>query len=130
LHKTIYAFILLNTEKINCTGLPASPPSAPENLNFDGSFESDPNLRAMKPLGVDVGEKPRDQKNNASIVAVVVVSCLIALTVFTILAWMFLLRGRYSSNSSAQRLLPRYRPTYGSLLGKLCSCLLHLLSRF
>jgi hypothetical protein len=99
-------------------------------MNLDGSSGSDPNSRAMKPLGVDVGQKPRDRKNSASIVAVVVVSCLIALTVFTVLAWMFLLRGRDSSNSSPQRSLSRYRPTYGSSSGKLCSFLLHFFLGF
>ncbi|XP_078164159.1 protein kinase superfamily protein isoform X3 [Carex rostrata] len=99
-------------------GLPASPPSAPENLGFGGTFGSDRNSRTMKPLGVDVGEKPRNRKNNASVIAVVVVSCLIALTIFTVVAWMLLLRRRGSSNSSPRRLLAQsLRPTFGNSSG-------------
>lgn len=78
----------------------------------------------MKPLGVDVGEKPRNRKNNASVIAVVVVSCLIALIIFTVVAWMLLLRRRGSSNSSPQKLLARsLRPTFGNSSGRLCSYL-------
>ncbi|KAJ4768049.1 Protein kinase superfamily protein [Rhynchospora pubera] len=99
-------------------GLPEPPPSAAGNLNLDGSFRSGGNSRTIKPLGVDVGQRPRYHKNNGSIIAVVVVSCLIALTIFTVVAWMILLRRRDLSNSSPQRLLPRsFLSTFGGSSG-------------
>uniref|UniRef100_M8C801 Serine/threonine-protein kinase PBS1 n=1 Tax=Aegilops tauschii TaxID=37682 RepID=M8C801_AEGTA len=72
-------------------GLPPSPPSAPA-----GAFGNSRNARAMKPLGVDVGKPPK--KVNGSVIAIAVLSTVIALIICTVAAWLLILRFRDSDD--------------------------------
>ncbi|KAF7077655.1 hypothetical protein CFC21_082181 [Triticum aestivum] len=72
-------------------GLPPSPPSAPA-----GAFGNSRNARAMKPLGVDVGRPKR--KVNGSVIAIAVLSTVIALIICTVAAWLLILRFRDSDD--------------------------------
>ncbi|XP_044974994.1 receptor-like serine/threonine-protein kinase ALE2 isoform X2 [Hordeum vulgare subsp. vulgare] len=73
-------------------GLPPSPPSAPNA----GAFGNSRNARAMKPLGVDVGGPKR--KVNGSVIAIAVLSTVIALIICTVAAWLLILRFRDSDD--------------------------------
>lgn len=73
-------------------GLPPSPPSAPNA----GAFGNSRNARAMKPLGVDVGRPKR--KVNGSVIAIAVLSTVIALIICTVAAWLLILRFRDSDD--------------------------------
>ncbi|KAM3197065.1 hypothetical protein ACQJBY_072624 [Aegilops geniculata] len=72
-------------------GLPPSPPSAPA-----GAFGNSRNARAMKPLGVDVRKPPK--KVNGSVIAIAVLSTVIALIICTVAAWLLILRFRDSDD--------------------------------
>lgn len=80
-------------------GLPPSPPSAPDGVG-NGAFGNSRNARAMKPLGVDVGRPKR--KVNGSLIAIAVLSTVIALIICTAAAWLLILRFR-DSDDIAQR---------------------------
>ncbi|CAM0880206.1 unnamed protein product [Alopecurus aequalis] len=75
-------------------GLPPSPPSAPDAVG------NSRNARAMKPLGVDVGRPKR--KVNGSLVAIAVLSTVVALIICTAAAWLLILKFR-NSDDMAQR---------------------------
>jgi hypothetical protein len=75
-------------------GLPPSPPSAPESAG-DGALGKSRNSRAMKPLGVDVTRPPK--KVNGSLVAIAVLSTIIALIICCLVAWLLILGFRGSS---------------------------------
>lgn len=81
------------------SGLPPSPPSAPEGVG-DGAFGNSRNARAIKPLGVDVRRPKR--KVNGSLIAIAVLSTVIALIICTLAAWLLILRFR-GSDDMAQR---------------------------
>ncbi|TVU21388.1 hypothetical protein EJB05_31018 [Eragrostis curvula] len=95
-------------------GLPPSPPSAPEAVG-DGALGKNRNARAMKPLGVDI-RKPQ-KKVNGSLVAIVVLSTIIALSVCCLAAWLLIL-GFRGSNDMAQRfprsVLPKFSRSSGT----------------
>lgn len=96
-----------------CAGLPPSPPSAPESVG-DGAFGNNRNARAMKPLGVDVG-RPK-KRVNGSLIAIAVLSTVIALIICTLAAWLLIIRFR-GSDGLAQRFphsaLPKFSRSSG-----------------
>lgn len=96
-----------------CSGLPPSPPSAPEGVR-DGAFGNSRNARAMKPLGVDVRRPKR--KVNGSLIAIAVLSTVIALIFCTLAAWLLILRFR-GSDDMTQRFphsaLPKFSRSSG-----------------
>ncbi|KAL6838708.1 hypothetical protein ACP4OV_031422 [Aristida adscensionis] len=96
-------------------GLPPSPPSAPGSVG-DGAFGNNRNARAMKPLGVDVSRKPK-RKVNGSLIAIAVLSAVIALIICSLAAWLLLLRFR-GSDEMAQRfphgVLPKFSRSSGT----------------
>ncbi|XP_062213006.1 receptor-like serine/threonine-protein kinase ALE2 isoform X2 [Phragmites australis] len=95
-------------------GLPPSPPSAPESVG-DGAFGNNRNARAVKPLGVDVGRPKR--KINGSLVAIAVLSSVIALIICSLAAWLLIL-GFRGSGDMAQRfphsVLPKFSRSSGT----------------
>ncbi|XP_015688161.1 receptor-like serine/threonine-protein kinase ALE2 isoform X2 [Oryza brachyantha] len=95
-------------------GLPPSPPSAPESVG-DGAFSNSRNARAMKPLGVDVNRPKR--KANGSLIAIAVLSTVIALIICTLVAWLLVIRFR-GLDGLAQRFphsaLPKFSRSSGT----------------
>ncbi|TKW13970.1 hypothetical protein SEVIR_5G135900v4 [Setaria viridis] len=89
-------------------GLPPSPPSAPEGVG-DGAFGNNRNARAMKPLGVDVRRPKR--KVNGSLIAIAVLSTVIALIICCLAAWLLILRFRGPSDTAQgfpHNVLPKF----------------------
>ncbi|KAF0915983.1 hypothetical protein E2562_000616 [Oryza meyeriana var. granulata] len=95
-------------------GLPPSPPSAPESVG-DGAFGNNRNARAMKPLGVDVS-RPK-KRINGSLIAIAILSTVIALIVCTLAAWLLIIRFR-GSDGLARRFphsaLPKFSRSSGT----------------
>ncbi|ONM28904.1 Protein kinase superfamily protein [Zea mays] len=77
-------------------GLPPSPPSG-QGVG-DGAFGNNRNARAVKPLGVDVRSPKR--KVNGSLIAIVVLSTVIALIICCLAAWSLILRFRGPSHTA------------------------------
>ncbi|EPS66308.1 hypothetical protein M569_08460, partial [Genlisea aurea] len=81
-------------------GLPRSPPSPPYTVGIIASKPypgSDNNARNMEPLGVDVGGGTQHKHGLRGItVAIIVISCSLALIVSCAIAWIFLFRYRYN----------------------------------
>ncbi|CAO2174953.1 unnamed protein product [Urochloa humidicola] len=95
-------------------GLPPSPPSAPESVG-DGAFGNNRNARAMKPLGVDVRRPKR--KVNGSLIAIAVLSTVIALIVCCLAAWLLILRFRGPSDTAQgfpHSVLPKFSRSSGT----------------
>ncbi|KAJ1282171.1 hypothetical protein BS78_03G030400 [Paspalum vaginatum] len=94
-------------------GLPPSPPSAPEG---DGDRALDNrNARAMKPLGVDIRRPKR--KVNGSLIAIAVLSTVIALIIFCLAAWLLIVRFRGSSDTAQEfphSVLPKFSRSSGT----------------
>ena len=96
-----------------CAGLPPSPPSAPEGVG-DGAFGNNRNARAMKPLGVDIRRPKR--KVNGSLIAIAVLSTIIALIICCLAAWLLILRFRGPSDTAqgfAHSVLPKFSRSSG-----------------
>nr|TKW13969.1 hypothetical protein SEVIR_5G135900v2 [Setaria viridis] len=94
-------------------GLPPSPPSAPEGVG-DGAFGNNRNARAMKPLGVDVRRPKR--KVNGSLIAIAVLSTVIALIICCLAAWLLILRFRGPSDTAQgfpHNVLPKFSRSSG-----------------
>ncbi|CAO2161420.1 unnamed protein product [Urochloa humidicola] len=95
-------------------GLPPSPPSAPEGVG-DGAFGNNRNARAMKPLGVDVRRTKR--KVNGSLIAIAVLSTVIALIICCLAAWLLILRFRGPSDTAQgfpHSVLPKFSRSSGT----------------
>ncbi|KAG2586390.1 hypothetical protein PVAP13_5NG053700 [Panicum virgatum] len=95
-------------------GLPPSPPSAPEGVG-DGAFGNNRNARAMKPLGVDIRRPKR--KVNGSLIAIAVLSTIIALIFCCLAAWLLILRFRGPSDTAqgfAHSVLPKFSRSSGT----------------
>lgn len=105
-------------------GLPPSPPSAPEGVG-KGAFGNSRNGRAMKPLGVDVRRPKR--KVNGSLIAIAVLSTVIALIICTLSAWLLIIRFRDSDDMAQQfphSAIPKFSRSSGTchtLLAGRCS---------
>ncbi|WOL14039.1 receptor-like serine/threonine-protein kinase ALE2 isoform X2 [Canna indica] len=107
-------------------GLPPSPPRAPGDSTIgDVAFSNNYNARAIKPLGVDVG-KPK-KKASGSLIAVIVLSSLVALTLCVGAVWFLWSKQRDRSHLAAtklQNILPLFANSSGNkhmLLGRLSS---------
>ncbi|CAL4952134.1 unnamed protein product [Urochloa decumbens] len=90
-------------------GLPPSPPSAPEGVG------NNRNARAMKPLGVDVRRPKR--KVNGSLIAIAVLSTVIALIICCLAAWLLILRFRGPSDTAQgfpHCVLPKFSRSSGT----------------
>ncbi|KAG2595098.1 receptor-like serine/threonine-protein kinase ALE2 isoform X2 [Panicum virgatum] len=95
-------------------GLPPSPPSAPEGVG-DGALGNNRNARAMKPLGVDVRRPKR--KVNGSLIAIAVLSTIIALIICCLAAWLLILKFRGPSDTAqgfAHSVLPKFSRSSGT----------------
>ncbi|KAL6627267.1 hypothetical protein ACP70R_030993 [Stipagrostis hirtigluma subsp. patula] len=96
-------------------GLPPSPPSAPGSVG-NGAFGNSRNARAMKPLGVDVSRRPQ-KKANGSLIAIAVLSAVIALIICSLAAWLLIL-GFRGSGDMTQRfphgVLPKFSRSSGT----------------
>lgn len=82
---------------VHYPGLPPSPPSAPSNITIlDGGPYSghDNNGRTIKPLGVDVQKKRRNNDLSSGMIAVVVLSGSVALLLCSAVAWVLLVKNR------------------------------------
>lgn len=99
-----------------CAGLPPSPPSASEGVG-DGALGNNRNARAIKPLGVDVSRRKR--KVNGSLIAIAVLSTVIALIICCLAAWLLIVRFR-GQNDTAQgfphSVLPKFSRSSGTCL--------------
>ncbi|URE20256.1 STYKc [Musa troglodytarum] len=97
-------------------GLPPSPPRAPADINFgDGTFGNSNNARTIKPLGVDV--RKQKEKTGGNLIAVIVLSSFVALTLCLGAAWFLLLKTRCHSHMAATHLhkvLPLFAKTSGT----------------
>lgn len=76
------------------TGLPPSPPPAPSDVAVISDKPKpglDSNGMALKPLGVDV---PKRKKNevSGSLLTVIVLSCFTAFVIFAAITWLLLLK--------------------------------------
>lgn len=95
-------------------GLPPSPPSGQEGVG-DGAFGNNRNARAVKPLGVDVRSPKR--KVNGSLIAIVVLSTVIALIICCLAAWSLILRFRGPSHTARgfpHTVLPKFSRSSGT----------------
>ncbi|KAJ8470955.1 hypothetical protein OPV22_025298 [Ensete ventricosum] len=97
-------------------GLPPSPPRAPADINFgDGTFGNSNDARTIKPLGVDV--RKQKEKTSGNLIAVIVLSSFVALTLCVGAAWFLLLKKRCHSHMAATHLhkvLPLFAKTPGT----------------
>lgn len=99
---------------IELIGLPPSPPLPPSTINI---IPSKPypgqgnNGRTIQPLGVDVSRNQHKRGLNRSILAIIILSCFVALVLVCAAAWVFLFRDR----KSAFRLDPTPPTTIRSL---------------
>lgn len=94
-------------------GLPPSPPSG-QGVG-DGAFGNNRNARAVKPLGVDVRSPKR--KVNGSLIAIVVLSTVIALIICCLAAWSLILRFRGPSHTAwgfPHTVLPKFSRSSGT----------------
>ncbi|KAF5743055.1 Serine/threonine-protein kinase PBS1 isoform 1 [Tripterygium wilfordii] len=84
-------------------GLPPSPPSAPSVSMIDGGPYSanGNNARAIKPLGVDVRNGQHKDDLSGGIVAVIVLSVLVAVVLCGAVAWVLLFKHRDSASQPA-----------------------------
>ncbi|KAG0499284.1 hypothetical protein HPP92_003975 [Vanilla planifolia] len=82
-------------------GLPPAPPTASAYINVNGgAYGNGNNAGAIKPLGVDVRQKKR--KLGGSLVAIVVLSSVIALVLLLGAVWLLLLKRRDHSDLLGQ----------------------------
>ena len=114
LYLTVKHFALLHQEFHRrfeiCSGLPPSPPSAPDSVG-NGAFGNSRNARAIKPLGVDVGRTPK--KVNGSLIAISVLSTIVALIICTAAAWLLILKFRDSDDMSPHSAIPKISRSSG-----------------
>ncbi|XP_047947815.1 receptor-like serine/threonine-protein kinase ALE2 isoform X4 [Salvia hispanica] len=81
-------------------GLPPSPPLPPSTINiiprkpYPGQGN---NGRTIQPLGVDVSRNQHKRGLNRSILAIIILSCFVALVLVCAAAWVFLFRDRQSA---------------------------------
>ncbi|KAK1281779.1 Receptor-like serine/threonine-protein kinase ALE2 [Acorus calamus] len=93
-------------------GLPPSPP-VPSNINVeDGPFANNNNGRTIQPLGVDV-RRQHKEKIGGSLIAIIVLSSVIAVFLSIVAAWFLLLKCRnyVHRHSPQQDLLPSLAKT-------------------
>ncbi|XP_042407323.1 receptor-like serine/threonine-protein kinase ALE2 [Zingiber officinale] len=109
-------------------GLPQSPPIVPADSNDgDKAFANNNNLRAMKPLGVDVG-KPK-KRASGTLIAVIVLSCFVTLLLGMGVGAVWLLQLKQSDRNhlaatSIQKMFPLFVAPSGTRhmrLGRLSS---------
>ncbi|KAJ0977473.1 hypothetical protein J5N97_012947 [Dioscorea zingiberensis] len=96
-------------------GLPPSPPTAPANINDNGGLGNNNIAGAIKPLGVDV-RKPKESVSK-SLIAIIVLSSVIALILCVGAAWFLLLKYRNHTQPTAQPpqpFLPSFAKSAGS----------------
>lgn len=87
---------------------------APANINADGSLANTNNARAIKPLGVDI-RKPKENISK-SLIAIIVLSSVIALILCVGAAWFLLLKCRKHAQPTSQPpqpLLPSFAKSAG-----------------
>lgn len=75
-------------------GLPPSPPSVPSNLNAmdDVPYPRNRNNKdPVKPIGVDVSGKKKDNSNRSTVI-VIVLSCITAFVVCMVAIWLLILK--------------------------------------
>ncbi|KAK4391797.1 Receptor-like serine/threonine-protein kinase ALE2, partial [Sesamum angolense] len=78
-------------------GLPPSPPLPPSTIGIISSKPypgHDNNARTMQPLGVDISRKQHNHGPSGSILATIILSCLVGLFLLSAVAWFLLFRYR------------------------------------
>lgn len=97
-------------------GLPPPPPTAPGNVNVDNeAYGSDNNSRTIHPLGVDV--RKQKEKQSGTVIAIIVLSAVMALVLCVGAAWVFLLKHGEMSHlpkPTPQISLPSFAKASGS----------------
>lgn len=97
-------------------GLPPSPPVAPSDISVgNGVYGSVNNGRTIHPLGVDV--RKRKEKVSGSLIAIFVLSSVIALVFIIGAAWLVVLKNRnqaHLSSSTRQPSLPTFAKASGT----------------
>ncbi|KAL0426893.1 UNVERIFIED_CONTAM: Receptor-like serine/threonine-protein kinase ALE2 [Sesamum latifolium] len=79
-------------------GLPPSPPLPPSTIGIISSKPypgHDNNARTMQPLGVDISRKQHNHGPSGSILATIILSCLVAVFLLSAVAWVLLFRYRH-----------------------------------
>lgn len=75
-------------------GLPPSPPSDVDMID-DGPYAgTDNNARTIKPLGVDVPKRKHKNGLSGGIIAIIVLSALLAVVLCSAASWIFLFKRR------------------------------------
>ncbi|XP_057967432.1 receptor-like serine/threonine-protein kinase ALE2 isoform X2 [Malania oleifera] len=115
---------------VHYPGLPPSPPMVPSSLTMvdDGPYSGhDNNGRTIQPLGVDVQSRRHKDGLSGSIIAIIVLSAIIAAVLFSAAAWILLFRRRDCVSQSEQTplaflpSLSRPSGTAGSMVGSMAS---------
>jgi len=97
----IFVFILT----FAITGLPPSPPMAPDDAAVVNSMPysvGDPNGSKLHPLGVDVPKQRYQHKLGGSLIAVIVFSVIVAVLICGLVAWVLMSRYANGDSQSAQ----------------------------
>ncbi|XP_020549608.1 receptor-like serine/threonine-protein kinase ALE2 isoform X1 [Sesamum indicum] len=79
-------------------GLPPSPPLPPSTIGIISSKPypgHDNNARTMQPLGVDISQKQHNHGPSGSILATIILSCLVGVLLLSAVAWLLLFRYRH-----------------------------------
>ncbi|KAK4432900.1 Receptor-like serine/threonine-protein kinase ALE2 [Sesamum alatum] len=79
-------------------GLPPSPPLPPSTIGIISSKPypgHDNNARTMQPLGVDISRKQHNHGPSGSILATIILSCLVGVFLLSAVAWVLLFRYRH-----------------------------------
>ncbi|XP_056166642.1 receptor-like serine/threonine-protein kinase ALE2 isoform X2 [Syzygium oleosum] len=92
-------------------GLPASPPLPPDATIIDGGAYSgnDNNARTNKPLGVDVQKGQHNHGLSGGVVAIIVLSALVAVVLCSVAGWIWVMKHRdraFQPAPTPQTLLP------------------------
>ncbi|XP_021276968.1 receptor-like serine/threonine-protein kinase ALE2 isoform X3 [Herrania umbratica] len=90
-------------------GLPPSPPLPPSDIGIidAGPYSGDDNnARAIKPLGVDVHGKRHKNALSGGVIAIIVLSALVAMVLCSAIAWVLLFRHRDHASQQAAATQP------------------------
>ncbi|XVE97984.1 hypothetical protein REPUB_Repub03eG0066100 [Reevesia pubescens] len=93
-------------------GLPPSPPLPPSDIGIidGGPYPgNDNNARAIRPLGVDVHRKRHKYGLSGGVIAIIVLSMLVAVVLCSAIAWVLLFKHR--DHASQQAATPQHLPT-------------------
>lgn len=110
-------------------GLPPSPPMALGNID-NGGYGNDNNPKTIHPLAADV--RKQKEKQNGTVIAIIILSAVIALALCVGAAWVFLLKHRELSHLpiiTPQMSLPPFSKASGTSISY-SICLMVIFSEF